>query len=106
MALSISVCFECFDLGRSVGIKKGLDGISDKLASWISRNVWKNLDPSLKVIVAPKHNQGIIKLKNTESLAKEVIPNKLKILEKDGDSRIYGKQQLNGHIIFNKYEGH
>ncbi|MGE9658839.1 RHS domain-containing protein [Snodgrassella alvi] len=84
-------------------------------ASWISRKTWKDLDPSLKKkfqsaqqkgLVAPTDNQGIIKLKSTESLTKVGYTHKLKILGKGGDSIIYGKQQPNGHIIFDRNQGH
>ncbi|PIT56275.1 hypothetical protein BHC49_04740 [Snodgrassella alvi] len=87
----------------------------NKPSSWISRKIWNKLDPSLKKkfqsaqgkgIIPPKDNQGIIKLQTTEPLAKSGYSHKLKILGKGGDIRIYGKQQSNGHIIFDKLEGH
>lgn len=80
-------------------------------SGWVERKVWSSVDPSLqkkfnnaiaKGIVAPTASQGVIKLAKTEALASQSYTHKLKILGQGGDIRIYGKQQDNGHIIYDK----
>lgn len=84
-------------------------------SGWIERKVWSSLDPSLqkkfnnaisKGIVAPTASQGVIKVAKTEALANQGYTHKLKILGQGGDIRIYGKQQANGHIIYDKIARH
>ena len=85
------------------------------VTGWISRDVWNSLTPALqkkfdaaikKGIVAPTGQQGVIVLSKTEPLTKLGYTHKLKILGQGGDLRIYGKQQSNGHIIYDRIEGH
>ena len=85
------------------------------ISGWIARDVWSKLDKTVrkkfseaikKGIVPPTGNQGIIRLLSTEPLVKEGYTHKLKILGKGGDIRIYGKEQPNGHIIFDKIQCH
>ncbi len=84
-------------------------------SGWVERKVWSSLDPSLqkkfnnaiaKGIVAPTASQGVIKLAKTEALASQGYTHKLKILGQGGDIRIYGKQQDNGHIVYDKIVRH
>ncbi|HCJ6672866.1 TPA: hypothetical protein NU797_003606, partial [Acinetobacter baumannii] len=106
-------------VGKAIGfyrsITTGQHESDSKVTSWISRKVWNDLSPSIqkkfmnaqqKGVVPPNGNQGIIKLSSTEPLVKDGYTHKLKILGSGGDLRIYGKQQENGHIIFDKIQGH
>lgn len=85
-----------------------------KVSGWVSRSVFQSLDPAIqkkvadaikKGIVAPTGNSGIIKLTATEAKATGYAY-KVEILGNGGDLRIYGNQQKNGHIVFNKVMGH
>lgn len=78
------------------------------------RSVFESLDPAVqkkvadavkKGIVAPTGNSGIIKLTASEAQATGYT-HKVKILGKGGDLRIYGNEEKNGHIVFDKVMGH
>lgn len=85
-----------------------------KVSGWVRRSVFESLDPAIqkkvadaikKGIVAPTGNSGIIKLTASEVKATGYT-HKVKILGKGGDLRIYGNQQKNGHVVFDKVMGH
>ena len=85
-----------------------------KVSGWVKRSVFESLDPAVqkkvadaikKGIVAPTGNSGIIKLTASEAKATGYT-HKVKILGKGGDLRIYGNQEKNGHVVFDKVMGH
>lgn len=99
-------------------IKNGIQAVKALRSNgWIKRKIFRSLSPDIKRkvafaikngIVGPTGRQGIVKLTTSEITTKGLVgyTHKIKILGKGGDIRIFGKQQANGHIIFDKIGRH
>lgn len=55
---------------------------------------------------SPIDTEGILRLTASEMKKYPGFTNKVKILGKGGDIRIYGKELENGHIVFSLKSGH
>lgn len=98
----------CSNSSNSTGTNKPA-----KTSGWVKPSVFNSLDGAIQKkvaaairngIVRAENRQGIIRLTATESASTGYL-NKVIILGKGGDIRIYGNPMSNGHIYFDKIGG-